>query len=252
MTSYSQSSDRTEALTGQLDLNGDRFDYIYELQGRRDKYSNLAVQLPVLFGFQYKRFYMLAGVKVYANMWTQSHSTATLNTYGRYESFDEFRNMPKYQFFTDEPVSGGVKTSLNLDMDLSLEIGARLGGIYYGTGYDVPKRLVEYRLAAFVDYGLLDLHTKGTQQSLILPETYDTNPQSENYVYNSRTMVDNLVMNDIMSTDGFASAVRNLVVGVKFTVLFQLPEPGQCVICRDGYQGLNFNGGGGRGVKYEE
>ena len=65
-------------------------------------------------------------------------------------------------------------------------------------------------------------------------------------------MVDGVVLNDVMSTDGFAKAVNNLVVGLKFTILFQLPEPGTCVICRDAYKKSTPRYGGRRGMKYEE
>ena len=254
MTAYMKGSSMTVPMDKtQYDLSNEPFEYIYEIQDRKDKYNNLALQIPIMVGMQYERFYFLAGMKIYANVWTQTRTTAGLSTYGRYEDFDDFRNMPEYQFFENESLNGGVKTSLNLDMDLSFEIGARLGRLLYDVGYDVPKRKIEYRLAAFVDYGLLDVHTKGTKPALQLPASYDINPESENYVYNTRTMIDNLVMNDIMSTNGFAKAVNNLMVGLKFTVLFQLPEPGQCVICRDNYRSsVRTYTGGSRGMKYEE
>ena len=70
--------------------------------------------------------------------------------------------------------------------------------------------------------------------------------------YKTTTMIDGLEVNDLMSTTGFAKAVNNLVVGIKFTVLFQLPEPGKCVICRDAYRSSARNGGRSRGMKYEE
>ena len=253
MTAYLKSTDMTVPIEKQTDLSGEQFDYIYEIHDRKDKYNNLAVHVPVMIGMQYNRFYFLAGVKVYANVWTKTNTTAGLSTYGKYEFFDDFRNMPEYQFFTDEHKSGGVKTSLNLDVDASFEIGARLGVLTSGMGFDVPKRKVEYRLAAFVDYGLFDVHTKGPQKALVLPGGYDINPESKNYVYKTRTMIDNLQLNDIMSTEGFASAVNNLMVGLKFTILFHLPEQGQCVICRDGYQSsARSHSGSSRGMKYEE
>ena len=254
MTAYMKGSSMTVPMEGtQYDLSNEPFNYVYEIKDRKDKYNNLAIQIPIMVGVQYQRFYVLAGVKIYANVWTQTKTTAGLSTYGKYKDFDDFRNMPEYQFFEDEHLSGGVKTSLNLDMDASLEIGARLGTLLHDVGYDVPKRKIEYRLAAFVDYGLLDVHTKGTLPALRLPESYDINPKSENYVYNTRTMVDNLVMNDIMSTNGFAKAVNNLMVGLKFTLLFHLPEPGKCVICQDSYRSsVRSYNGSRRGMKYEE
>ena len=66
-------------------------------------------------------------------------------------------------------------------------------------------------------------------------------------------MVDGLVLNDVMSTAGFASKVSNLFVGVQFTVLFQLPEEQKCVICNDGYtSSVRSYGGSSRGMQYEE
>lgn len=258
MTSFLQSSDMMDTLFNQQDLQNQQFDYIYELKGRKDRYNNIAAQVPLMVGVQHKRFYMLVGAKLNASVWTQTQSVAVLNTYGDYTRYGYgiFPNMPEYQFFENKAVQGGVKTSLNLDVDLSFEIGGRIGGVVTdAVGYDVPKNRIEYRLAAFVDYGLFDLHNQGTKQMLETPSLYDTDPASPDYIYESESMIlpNRLVMNDVMSTTGFASAVKNLMVGLKFTVLFQLPEPGQCVICRDAY-GSSVRGGGIRrgGMKYEE
>lgn len=262
LTSFMQGSSFTTALPNQLDLDGMSFDYVYELKDRHDKYSNVAVQIPLMVGVQHRKFYMLAGAKITANVFTQSHTTATLTTYGRYQDFDDFRDMPEYQFFTGKPMSSGVKTSLKLDVDLSAEIGGRFGVITDAVGYDVPKRKIEYRLAGFFDYGLLDIHYQRDQLALgtrnpanpdqILPIEGNLryNEGATAPVYNTTSMVDNIVVNDLMSSSGFAKAVNSLVIGLKFTILFQLPEPGRCVICKDAYRSLVSRRGGG--VKYEE
>lgn len=258
MTSFMQSRDGMDTLFNQQDLQEQLFDYVYDLKGRQDRYNNVAVQVPLMIGVQHRRFYMLVGAKVNASVWTKTQTVAMLNTYGDYTRYGYgiFRNMPEYQFFENKPIQGGVKTSLNLDVDLSFEIGGRVGGIVTdAVGYDVPKDRVEYRLAAFVDYGLFDLHSQGSNDMLVKPSKYDTDKTSDYYVYKSESMIspDRLVMNDIMSTAGFASAVKNLMVGLKFTILFQLPEPGQCVICRDAYGSTVRRGNVRRsGVKYEE
>jgi hypothetical protein len=250
----------TEPLPGvQTDLDGDPFTYIYEIQDRHDQYNNLAVQVPIMIGVQHRKFYMLAGVKVGANVLTRAHSTAIVNTFGRYQDpnnkliFDDFRNMPEYQFFTDLPQQKSAPASpLNLNLDACLEIGGRLGVVNYAVGYDVPKRKVEYRLAGFLDYGLLDIHKQQTLESIKLPIGYNIENDKESTapVYKTRTMVEKLEVNDIMSTNGFAASVKNLMVGLKFTILFQLPEPGQCVLCRDAY-GTSINPRHGS-LKYEE
>jgi len=250
-TTFKQTDVLTQVLPNQVDLQGDLFDYVYEIRDRQDQYTNVAVQVPLMIGVQHHKFYMLAGVKVNYNVMTKSNAIGVLNTYGRYSDFDDFRNMPDYQFFTDRPLKNSSNPKLNLGVDASVEIGGRLGVITDAVGYDVPKRKIECRLAAFADYGILDIHKEVKGMKLLeTPYLYDTRPASPNYVYNTTTMVDGVLLNDIMSTEGFAKAVNNFMIGLKFTVLFQLPEPGQCVICHDAYKNL-YHPRSGR-LKYEE
>ena len=253
LTAYLQTSSKVVPLKNQTDLNGWLFNYVYDIRDRKDSYTNIAVHVPLMLGVQYKRIYALAGIKVYANIFTQTRTKAVVSTYGEYTQIDNLYHLPDVQFFEDVNLDNSVKTSLNLDLDFSMEVGARLGTINYAVGYDVPKRTLEYRIAGFFDIGLVDVHTKGTVQALGVPERYDVNPKSPNYVYKTRTMLDNMALNDVMSTNGFASMVRNMMVGVKFTVLFQLPEPGKCVLCRDAYKSsVRTYTGSSRGMKYEE
>ena len=258
MTSYlNNSKDKTVKLERQMDLDGKPFDYVYDIRDRKDKYSNIALQIPLMVGIQYKRFYALAGVKVYANVLTKAHTTAIVSTHASYPypeaKLPDLTGMQMYQFFDDQEMKSDVKTHLNLDIDASLEVGARLGEVHYDKGFDVPKSKLEYRLAAFIDYGLFDVHTKGTVADIATPDRYDINPASENYIYNTRTMLDNMTFNDVMSTNNFASMVRNMVVGVKFTVLFQLPEQQKCVLCKDAYRSSVRTYTGSRiGMNYEE
>ena len=249
MTSFIQASNQDLTLPGQTDLDGDPFDYVYELRDRQDQYRHLGLSVPIMVGVAHRKFYMLAGVKLGANLLTKTRSTAMLTTYGQYEGLDPFVNMPEYQFFNDIPVRGGVKTDMNFNVDLSIELGGRLNPVFGGSGFDVPKSKVEYRLAGFIDYGLLDLHTAGSAEPLIAPTAYNSGETAP--VYNTTSMVDNLVMNDIMSTESFARSVNNFMLGLKFTILFHLPEPGTCILCRESQLSSARRGGGG-GVKYEE
>ena len=260
MTSFKQTSEMNVVLPNQFDLDGMPFDYIYEVKDRHDQYTNLAVQIPLMIGVQHRKFYMLAGVKVDANLMTRANTTANISTYGRYitddgqKVFDDFRNMPEYQFFTDLPQKKSASASFNLNVNASFEIGGRLGVINYAVGYDVPKRKVEYRLAGFVDYGILDIHVHRELPGFKTPAGYNIqsteNVQGTAPVYNTTSMVDNLQVNDVMSTLNFADKVNNLVVGLKFTILFQLPEEGKCVLCSDAY-GTSINPHHG-GLQYEE
>ena len=258
MTSFMQGTNAKVTLENQQDLQGDGFDYIYEIRDRKDQYTNLALRVPIMFGVQHKQFYMLAGVKIGANLMVNANTTANIKTYGNYHHFDPFYNMPEYQFFDQVPLEKKQKAgSVELiNMDVSFEIGGRIGYLTDAVGYDVPKRKIEYRLAAFVDYGVLDFHNAGVNDFFSAPDYYDAVS-----AYKTTTMIDNLTVNDIMSTQSldennnvvpFAKSVNNFMVGLKFTVLFQLPEAGRCVICRDAYRSSATRGGGRRGMQYEE
>ncbi len=230
----------------QTDSEGDMFDYVCSVNKRTDAYSNLAVKIPLLFGGQYRRFYALAGVKFGLNVLTQTAMTANLSTYGQYFQyvngqkvymFDRFFDTPPYtdEFFANRELKDSEKTSFNVNLDVSVEIGARLGFLTDHTGFDVPKSKVQYRLAVFADYGVLDLH-KAQSFSAV-----DVNSQNVGSSENA------LRMHNILSTENVVSAVNNLLVGIKFTVLFELPQTRGCVICRDGYSGFStHNRKGGR------
>ncbi len=218
----------------QTDTEGDMFDYVCQLSHRRDAYTNVALQIPLMFGGQYKRFYAMAGVKFSFNAFTQADMTADLSTYGKYFQylngkkeymFDRFFDQPPYNdlFFANRPLQSSNTTTFNVNLDASIEIGARLGFMTDHTGFDVPKSKVQYRLALFADYGVLDLHQAQNNNAADILSSDLTNAQSA------------IQMHDILSTSNAASAINNLLVGIKFTVLFQMPTRGNCIICRDAY-----------------
>ena len=275
-TSYLESTNMLDSVTG-VDFDGSPLWYFYDVQNRHDQYINVAVQIPIMIGVQYRHFYGLAGVKVYANTFTKTRSTGELTTFARFDDvtlpepythLSDFRDMPEYQFVTGYPIpeSGLVtrglvtdpttgKKSFTMDIDIaaSLELGYRLGFITDEKGFDIPKRKTEYRIAAFADFGIFDWHKAGNEKAVIIPGGTYNAQEAYSADGSNKSMLEGVVLNDIMQTPVFADKiVHNLIAGIKFTILFELPKPGECVICRDSYQSTAKLGGRGRGVKYEE
>ena len=251
MTNFKQNAITHVELPGQIDLQGDEFTYIYDFQNRSDRYGNIAVQVPLLLGVQHKKFYLLAGAIINANVITKAHMSTELQTSGKYPAFGIMTGMPEYQFFDSYETRSTTPASLKMDLDFHLEAGGRIGYTGNIVGFGAPKNSVEYRLAGFIDYGLNDIHNSRDLSEITTPTRYDVTPSSPNYVYNSTSMVKDIQMNDILSTTGFASKVNNLMVGLKFTVLFRIHDSGgRCLICRDAYRGSGSRRSGG--VKYEE
>lgn len=220
-----------QASVGAIDMDNDYFDYTYEFGQRNDQYMDVAGVIPALLGGQWKRFYFLAGAKLKYHIYTRNSIDAKLNTYGLYPQFDPFRNMPEYEFVEGYGVTRHYNTNFNIDVALSGEIGIRLGTVSSETGYDKPDTRTHYRLAFFADYGMLDIHKADTKKMIVTPDTY----------LDGR-MLNRVEMNDILATDGIASKVNNLMVGIKFTCLFQLPEKKNCLMCKFN-RPLNTKGG---------
>lgn len=220
-----------------IDMNDDYFLYTYEFGKRRDNYMDLSVELPVLFGGQWNRFYFLAGAKVKFHAMTRAHVKGNLTTFGDYSPvFGDFRDMPEYEFVTDNELTRDVNSSLNLDVAASAEIGMRLGEIYHGTGFDVPKQRTIYRLALFADYGLLNLRKDKGLAPIVTPP-----------MYIDGHMLEGLTYNDILSTANVAKKVNSLFVGLKFTILFQVGGGDhRCLICDDDHGRRRGRSGGGK------
>ncbi len=251
----------TYALPGQTDNQGDTFDYTYVFTNRRDRYNKLVAQVPVLVGVQHKRFYMLAGVKVGYNALGTYKAQGQLTTYGSYPQFiDPVTKFPATQFYDQpEPLSKDGKSVINpISVDATIEMGGRIGFLTNDKGYDVPKRVIEYRLAVFADYGVFGYAKWGINEAAFMI------PQGTTYS-ETTDMRSVVAIQDILSSkDYIPSNVKhnvnvgdyighNIMFGLKFTVLFLMPDKGRCVLCNDNYSGSSHRSSGGRrGMKYEE
>lgn len=214
---------RSEILYDVVDSQGDKFDYTYRMTDRQDAYTNLSVQVPLMLGAHFYRFYFLVGAKFDMSVYVPTSVKMNIATEGVYHQFiDPFTNMPEHFYYSGVPYARSGKVTFNPNVMASAEIGWRLGPIYTGTGADVPKQRTHYRLGLFADYGLLDIHRAQTLPMLLVPSTINTNDPTGG-----------VVANDCLSVNAAANKVNNLMVGVKFSVYFQLPEKKACVICHD-------------------
>lgn len=215
-----------------IDTQGDPLKFIISTNERKDIYTNTSLQIPLMVGGEFGRFYFLAGAKFDLSVNCATNVKATIRTVGDYTNtlgfIDKFTNMPEHGFYENAEFNAQQgKINFNPNVMASAEIGWRLGLIAKGTGYDVPKPKTIYRIALFADYGLPDIHQRGSKEFFTWTDAI-IDHDCLNYIG----------MNDVLSTNRAPKAVNNLLVGVKFTILFQLPERKNCVICRDGYRGI--------------
>ena len=217
--------DATYTLYNQLDpqaVDG-QFDYQYIQSNRRDQYTTIAMQIPLMVGAHINRFYFLVGPKLNLNVINSYKAEATYSAVGIYkEFFDPFVAMPNHGFFTDYNLSTSDRTSMKVNVAGSVELGAEIpltstakknGGENY------------FRIAFFADMNILDDRIKSDQPMLEYPQLYTSNAD----------MTSGLKMVDYLSSTAATSPVRNLFAGVKLTFVLTSGVKYGCVMCESGY-----------------
>ena len=225
---YAQSglriNDATYLLPNQIDPQavGGTFDYAYLQKNRKDSYTTITAQLPLMVGAHINRFYFLAGAKVNMNVINNFKAEAKFSAVGYYkEFFDPFENMPNHGFFSDYALSTSDKTTMKVNVAGSFEIG---GEIPLGSASRSDSENF-FRIAVFADMNILDDRMKSDKPMLSYPQQYASNAD----------MTAGLKMVDYLSSNAATSPVRNLFAGVKLTFVLTSGVKYGCVMCQSGY-----------------
>ncbi len=209
--------------------------YVMDMAKYKEAQNRLSLNIPIMFGAQFNKFYFLVGAK------------AGLGLMGNYSMksdvttkiidpmlIDEMGNMPTHGLGT-QTVEYGSNLTFGLDVAVSAELGICLdeyfpaSALEYGSGKD--KRKLSYRVGAFVDYGVMNINNN-TPNDLLLnfPDIKPMdNGSFEVPVSNiEKGQFQNNSVLSVKDKEGNLSALNSLVVGAKFTVLLGLdkePKP---------------------------
>jgi len=196
-----------------LDSEGDIFRGYFLFSENKDSYRVGSVTIPLLLGAKFNNIYFLAGVKMGINISTTSTHQSKIRSYADYAQFiNIFENMPNHGLHTwNERNNHSMK--FNPSYMASVEFG------YLFKEKPSKGLSVNYRMAAFANYGLNNIKTTSTvNRELILsksPITYQP------------------YLNSVLLSQEYKNTVFNpLFAGMKFTVVFGLPNPRKC-ICED-------------------
>lgn len=220
---YQLGSKPTEMSFDMVDSQNDPFIMHAYITNQIDAIQHVDVQIPLMIGGEWKHVYFLAGAKVGLNVFGSAVTRASLTATATYNRFaDDFASMPNHQLYDNAPLrSKAQPLTFKPQVYGTAEIGYRLGDVYTQTGADVPQMRTRFYIAAFAQYGVLNMHKamgagypvtavddgKGNKEFQVVP-AYNTLPYRD------------LVVN-------------NLFVGVKLTVAFEMPKTKICVICKE-------------------
>jgi len=199
-----------------IDTEGDPFVMHALVTGCKDVTHVLDIGVPIFFGWDHKKIYLLAGLTPSVVVLGRSKSTAELTTYGEYDQFmDDFYSMHNHAFVDNEPIAGEwQKLPYNLSLTGHAEFGLRLDEFVATSGYQANKHKIRYYLALFADAGGLLSFSKKDEES-------------DHLLYYNETKEEGLkfyVTPALLSSEMQKSTIVPLTVGVKFTCLFALPD----------------------------
>jgi hypothetical protein len=202
-----------------IDTEGQLFDMHVYVNKSRDLAHMVNVNIPILFGGEWKRFYFLAGPKVSLNLYGATSSTARITTYGEYEKYyDDFYDMPNHQFESNQQMSSStLPMKWNLNVMAHLEAGARVNHMYKHKQFRLNPDKIRMYLAVYADFGILNLHVSSGGAPIFGYRETDQGVQFFIQPMMLSSMADNAIF-------------RNLNVGIKYTVAFELPKQGKSYI----------------------
>lgn len=209
-------------------VNNREFTLKHAFYDRRDMAQQLYVSVPVYIGHYIPGpkgiGYILAGFNCNYALWgnTEQHLTGT--TTGLYEYYvGIWREMDNHGFRKDVPIERtGGKLNLKFDLQAHLEGGYEYTSQQNPHSYRVlpmDRMDIRLRVAAFIDYGILNISPEGRNVLYGLPmETiYDFPTYRMDHVFST--------------ADARPYWLRNLNVGIRFTVLFGFQGKERCILC---------------------
>jgi len=201
------------------DTEGQLFDMHVLVNKSRDLSHMANINIPILFGGEWKRFYFMVGPKVSYNLYGSTSSTALVTTYGGYdEYYDDFYDMPNHQFASDQPMSSAVlPIQWNLNIMAHVEVGARIGHMFKHKQFRLNPDKVRMYLGVYADFGLLNLHSSTGGNPIF--DYHETDQGVQFFI--QPLMLSSLADNAVF---------RNLNVGIKYTIAFEMPKHGKSYI----------------------
>lgn len=221
-------ADYNAELPGAVDLDGYEFTFVYQFSDRKDTYSSLELQVPLMFGASFPtgsgEFYFLLGGKFSFRPIGWVNMQVMVSTYGDYPQFlDPFTGMPEHQFFDARPLNSlNPLNPLNSLNPLNpLNSLTPLASAELGYTMALPRtargrgRLL--RIALYADVGVLNTFPfyQGMHLSdglMFLPDTF-----------NNENMFTPLGINPYLSACSKETVLRDLSVGLKLSYAWSIP-----------------------------
>ena len=202
--------------------------YNYEFNKLTDHWSAGYLNVPLLFGGEFDRYYFLVGPKIGINlMGTSQYTHEMTTTITDDKLIGEFSDMPTHAIANNQPFEGETKTfKFNYNLALHAEAGIYLDEWFHpqikkGMSKQQKDRVklaerFSYRLGVFADYGVLNTYADNGLYMDKMMEINATNPLD--------VTVNSLLAHSQIKETG---ALHPFMVGVKLAIFYNIPKKEQ-------------------------
>ena len=216
-TNYNMPISMLQARMYDTDVPHEEFELTALLYNRQDVYQTVSLNIPVFVGGEKERFYALVGAVVGVNMYGTATTNAVFTSFAAYDNYvGVFGNMPNHYLTTHAVESGKQTFRLGINIAAHLEAGARIDKFNRKTGFNVKKKLYRMYVGGFFNYGIKDIHEKTTT--------------GDQMVIDFSQGAGATIQPAFLSNQMKGKTITPFIVGVKFTVLFELPQKGKSYI----------------------
>lgn len=224
-----------------VDAMGYPYHLYYDFYNRRDVGDYLHVQVPILIGHTWSKFYFLLGCKLNWTIKANSNITAIGSTTAKYDNFlGTFVEMDNHGLRKDVPIASRMdmlpeKGDYWFDVLGSIECGVefasgRLGSSRHPWVSKSRKWRFTYRsrIAAICDVGLSDLAPRTANSMVEIPVDYK-------WDFTTFKMHNVIMLNKI-------TALHNFYAGIKISVFFDFYDDSECRLCGDYQTEIDMGG----------
>ena len=209
-------------------INPVEFTLKHQFTEREDMSQQAYGQVPLYFGHYFFGpggiGYFLAGVHANYAFWGNTRQKMRITTTGLYERYvGIWEEMDNHGFRKDVPAERtGDRLKLKIDVMAHAEIGYEYNTRQSARDYRLsPSDRMDgrIRIAAFVDFGMLNISPKTDNNAYAMPEStiYDFSTYQMDHIFSS--------------ADAKNFWQRNLFAGIRLTVLFGFQPKEHCILC---------------------
>lgn len=195
------------------DIPNEEFTMHISLFDFTDVSQLVSLNIPLDFGYEKKRFYMMGGVKAGFLVYGNALNKATMTTLAGYDSYiGSFENLPNHGLSTTNLTSGKTPLRMKVNLMVHAEIGVRLDRIE-DTGFKVKPHNYRIYLGAFAEYGVLNTHYANSTTPMV--------------AFDYSRGVNATLTPFMLSSESAGAELHPLTAGIKLTMMFKLPERGK-------------------------